>query len=221
MKLGWRVYAVIRNVLLTAGAVIGGVCVVIFALGMLLGVKPAIVVSGSMLPTIPIGAMTFSLERSAAELEVGDIVMIERPDDRGLVTHRIVAMEKSGESTALTLQGDNNDTTDPEPYLVKKAAVVAFTVPGLGYLADFLQRQGILVGVILLSVVAALLVLDPAKLGRRHDAGGERESETASPSESETATSAAGKALVETATDTVPTMRVRSRRRALRKEKAR
>jgi signal peptidase len=150
--------------------VIGGACILIFALGMFLGVKPAIVVSGSMLPTIPVGAMTFSLERPASRLEVGDVVMVDRPDDRGLVTHRIVELEKTGGRASLTLQGDNNDVRDPEPYLVKQAAVVVFTVPWLGYVADYVQRQGILVGVILLSVITALLVLDPAKVGRRREA---------------------------------------------------
>lgn len=192
---GWRIYAAARNVLLTMGAVIGAACVLVFALGMFLGVKAAIVVSGSMEPTIPVGAMTFSLDRAAVDLQVGDVVMVDRPDDEGLVTHRIVTMEKSGGRMALTLQGDANAVTDPEPYVVKSAAVVVFTVPFLGYVADFLQRQGILVGVVIVCLIAALLVLDPAKFMRR-------------PNEEESAAATAPEP-------------VRSGRRALRKESAR
>ncbi|UAJ79375.1 signal peptidase I [Leifsonia sp. ZF2019] len=167
MSLGWRIYAVARNVLLTVGAIVGAACVLIFAIGLYVGVKPSIVISGSMEPTIPIGAMTFSLDRAAIDLGVGDVVMVERPNDEGLVTHRIVSMEKSAGRTALTLQGDANAVTDPEPYVVTNAAVVFFTIPYLGYVADFLQRQGILVGVVLVCVIAALLVLDPARFERR------------------------------------------------------
>ncbi|ERK73271.1 signal peptidase I [Leifsonia aquatica] len=215
MSPGWRVYAGIRNVLLTAGAVVGGACILIFALGMFLGVKPAIVVSGSMLPTIPVGAMTFSLDRPASQLEVGDVVMVERPDDQGLVTHRIVELEKTGGRASLTLQGDNNDVTDPEPYLVKQAAVVVFTVPLLGYIADYVQRQGILVGVILLSVIAALLVLDPARLGRRR----EGEPESGTPSSPETTAELGVDDELDVA-QADPMTRPRSARRAVRKENA-
>ena len=215
MSLGWRVYAGIRNALLTVGAVVGGACILIFALGMFLGVKPAIVVSGSMLPTIPVGAMTFSLDRPASQLEVGDVVMVERPDDQGLVTHRIVELEKTGGRASLTLQGDNNDVTDPEPYLVKQAAVVVFTLPWLGYIADYVQRQGILVGVILLSVIAALLVLDPARLGRRR----EGEPESGTPPSPET-TAELGVDDEPAGAQADPMTRPRSARRAVRKENA-
>ncbi|GIT78631.1 S26 family signal peptidase [Leifsonia sp. LS1] len=216
MSLGWRIYAVARNILLTVGAVVGAACVVIVAIGLFLGAKPAIVISGSMEPTIPVGAMTFSLDRAAVDLKVGDVVMVDRPNDEGLVTHRIVSLEKSGGRIALTLQGDANAVTDPEPYVVKNAAVVVFTVPYLGYVADFLQRQGILVGIVLVCLIGALLVLDPAKFARRPDESGpvgQSDPVADNAADSRTLADEAGP-------DTAPEP-LRSGRRALRKESAR
>ncbi|MFJ3394598.1 signal peptidase I [Leifsonia aquatica] len=218
MTIGWRIYAVLRSTVLTGGAVLGGACIVIFAVGMFLGVKPAIVISGSMLPTIPVGAMTFSIDRPASQLEIGDAVMVDRPDGNGLITHRIVEMEKSGSRMSLTLQGDNNDVTDPEPYLVTKAAVVVFTVPALGYVADFLQRNGIYVGIVLVCLIAALMILDPAKLRRprapEDDETDDVDHDVDVPDDGDNATVAADEA-------DAPTLRPRSGRRAPRKETTR
>ena len=48
------------------------------------------------------------------DLHIGDIVAYEPDKFRGLVIHRIVNIQEDEEGKYFTLQGDNNQNTDPE-----------------------------------------------------------------------------------------------------------
>src|SRR5262245_16682667 len=46
--------------------------------------------SGSMTPTIPVGALVLATRTPAADLRVGDVIVFDRPDRPGsMVVHRI------------------------------------------------------------------------------------------------------------------------------------
>lgn len=162
-----RVFGGVRSFVLTSFAVLGVACLVVFVGSMIFGVRPLVVVSGSMEPVLPVGSVVLSRSTPAAELEVGDIVTVERPRDLGLVTHRVVsATPGDGGSTELVLRGDANSVDDPEPYVVSSAGRHVWHVPGLGHVALFLQTGGglALAGAIAL-VLLAVFVLDPARMG--------------------------------------------------------
>ncbi|WP_169337842.1 signal peptidase I [Propionicicella superfundia] len=169
LSLPWRVWSVVRSVILTLAAALGVVCLVAFGVSFLVGVRPLVVISGSMEPAIPTGSVVFTRTVPAAELAVGDVVTVERPRVGGLVTHRIVAMEPGDSgSYELTLQGDANRTPDSSTYTVSEAGRYMWHVPYLGNVALVLQsRGGILTVVAAGLLLIAVFLLDPASFHHR------------------------------------------------------
>lgn len=121
-----------RSVLLTAGAVVGSLCLVVALAGLIAGVKPLVFRSGSMGPEIPAGALGLSRPVDAAELKVGDVVSVVAGDGTR-VTHRIVGIAGEGETRTLSLRGDANSAPDAETYPVSGTDRVFVSVPYAGY----------------------------------------------------------------------------------------
>jgi signal peptidase I len=157
-------YRVLRSIVLTIVSVVGAVSILAFAAGLIFQVKPLIVVSGSMEPTIATGALMFAVQRPASTVSVGDIVTVNRPDGNGLVTHRVTAVETDGDVTTLHLKGDANTIPDPDAYSQSTVGAYLFSIPGMGYVATFFQTlRGLLVVAGIALVVIALFVFDPKK----------------------------------------------------------
>lgn len=154
-----------RSVFLTLFAGLGVVCILVFAGSLVFGVKPLVVISGSMEPTVPVGSVAFTRAQPADEVAVGDIVTVERPRNLGLITHRVVSVEPGDDGTTqLVLRGDANTVDDPEPYTVTSAGRYLGHVPGLGSLALVLQTRGglVLAGGVALFLLAVFL-FDPRR----------------------------------------------------------
>jgi signal peptidase len=164
----------IRSTILTIAAIVGAASVVVVGGGLLIGVRPIVVISGSMHPAIETGALLFSAERPASEIAIGDVITVDRPDQPGLVTHRVVEIQKTPSGAhEFKLKGDANRVVDPQRYTADKVGKYLFSVPGLGYAVAFFQtvRGLVVLGVIALALVA-LFILDPKALRRtpRHAA---------------------------------------------------
>ncbi|MGX9900222.1 signal peptidase I [Arthrobacter sp. SA17] len=113
-------------------AVLGTLCLLAALTGMLFGAKPLVFRSGSMSPAIATGALGISFPVDAQEIRTGDIISVE--NSAGVrITHRVVASELVNGSATVTLKGDANAVSDPEPYVLRTADRVAFSVPLLGY----------------------------------------------------------------------------------------
>ena len=168
----------VGSLLLSLGAALGGLCLLLVVLGPLVGVRPLLFRSGSMAPTIDTGDVALVRSEPASSLVVGDIVSV-RTAGGDRVTHRIVDVSHSGESASLTLRGDANESPDPQPYVVTRADRVLFTVPWVGHLIAWASRP---LGLFLLGMVGAgmlLLVIRGGGAGgsgtpghRNGDAGG-------------------------------------------------
>jgi signal peptidase len=144
-----------RDAALTAGAVVGALCFVVMIVCALLDIRPLVFLSGSMRPTIDAGALAFAQKTPTAELRKGDIVSV-LTDKGSRVTHRIVAIDRSGVSPALHLKGDANPVEDEKPYIVDSADRVLFSVPYVGHGVAFISSPQ---GLFLLGVgVTGLLV---------------------------------------------------------------
>jgi signal peptidase I len=143
-----------QRAVLNLAAVLGTISIVVTVLCLLLGVRPAVVISGSMEPGIPVGSLTIARTVPAEQVGVGDVVTVPRVHADGLVTHRVVATTPAddGRSTVLELQGDANRDADLQPYVVTEVGHVLATVPGVGTLVQLLQQN-------VVAVVAGLLVL--------------------------------------------------------------
>lgn len=132
----------LRESVLTTGAVLGVVSVLLAIAASLFSITPLVFRSGSMAPAIDTGDLGLARTVAAADLRVGDVVSVTT--SRGTrVTHRVVDLEPTdGGAVLLTLQGDTNDTPDPEQYDVTEADRVMFSVPGLGYVVAWLGGPG-------------------------------------------------------------------------------
>lgn len=120
------------------------------------GYQVAVVASGSMEGTakdsIQTGSLCFTdTEYDYDELKVGDVIAFT--NGKMAVTHRIYEMEDG----LIRTKGDANE--DPDPYYIGEEHVigkVAFTIPYLGYAADWVQSPR---GTILTATVMIALIL--------------------------------------------------------------
>lgn len=161
---------------LNVAAVVGVLSIVMTVAFLLLGIRPAVVVSGSMAPAIPVGSLTVARTVPADTVRVGDVVTVPRTNADGLVTHRVIETgpDPAGGGTALRLQGDANAEPDLLPYVVTEVGKVLTTIPHAGYVVQALQRNLLAVVAVLLLVTAVATL--PLGRGRgAHTARGRRE----------------------------------------------
>jgi signal peptidase len=89
----------IASVLLTISAAVGMAAVIAVIAGAALGLRPVVVISGSMEPALPVGSMVFIRTVSAVDVHPGEIVTVRRHDGgTGLITHRVVRAPWVGEA---------------------------------------------------------------------------------------------------------------------------
>lgn len=148
------------SALLTAAAVVGVTAVLTAAGGAVFGVHPVIVVSGSMEPTLPVGAMVFTRDAPAGSVRPGDIVTVPRQDGgTGLITHRVVTASTDGGITTLHLKGDANATEDPVAYRLRQVGEFVLAVPVAGTVALAARTPlGVtVIGVYFAALMAAMI----------------------------------------------------------------
>ncbi|WP_022873455.1 signal peptidase I [Nesterenkonia alba] len=111
--------------------------------------------TGSMIPTINPGDIAVVQEIPATEVEVGDILTVDRPGELP-VTHRVIDIAEgdSPDERIIRMQGDGNDTEDPHPYTITEARVALFSVPHLARPINQLNNPYVIASITL--VVAAL-----------------------------------------------------------------
>ncbi len=126
------------------------------------GIRPYIVLSSSMEPVMPSGALAF-VNTKDKEVKLGDIITFEIPvsdvdaENSLVVTHRV---DKVLDEYLLT-KGDANEMPDPSP--VRPDQIVGkymFCIPKLGRLMNGRGRYFFMAGVmavVLLNIGAILL----------------------------------------------------------------
>ena len=114
--------------------------------------------SGSMEPTIQTGAMVVLTKVDGSQLEPGDIITFENPDNTSvLVTHRIVEVENTEQGRMFVTKGDANG--DVDSWRVPASGTgwkYAFNVPIIGFVFGYLGTP---------QARLALLVVPAAILG--------------------------------------------------------
>jgi signal peptidase len=115
--------------------------------------------SGSMEPTVHVGALVVLTKTNAEDLEVGDIITFENPDRPDtLVTHRIFGIESDQGQRVFVTKGDANSA--PDTWRVPATGdgwKYAFNIPAIGFVFGYLGTP--LARIALLAVPAALLGL--------------------------------------------------------------
>lgn len=124
------------------------VCLVVILAVLLVGVRLVgfqvfTVLSGSMEPTYHVGSLIYVKDVDYRQLEAGDVITFML-DENTVATHRIIQVvpdEDEPEVLRFATQGDANDA--PDGTLVHYKNVIGtpvFTIPKLGYVANYIQN---------------------------------------------------------------------------------
>jgi signal peptidase len=103
----------------------------------LLGYDRYAITGGSMSGTFERGSLAFEKSVPAADLKIGDVITYRPPVEagvEGLVTHRIVDIDRRTGPDRIRTKGDANQTSDPWTFQLDEVNQprVSFTVPYLG-----------------------------------------------------------------------------------------
>lgn len=150
-----RVLGRVRDVIcaLEAILIIATVCCFMF------GYKPAIVLSGSMEPTIETGSIVLIDKNDTEDIAKGDIIAFNV--DNTFITHRVTKIDDEGIHT----KGDGNQTADL--WVLQQddvAGKTAYWIPKAGYVASWLtSKKGmiIVVGICVALIIASFLDFSP------------------------------------------------------------
>lgn len=131
------------NIISSILVVIVVVIAILLAGVRLIGLTPYAVLSGSMEPVYHVGSLIYVKDVDPFKLEVGDAITYML-DEETLSTHRIVDIIPDEEDPSVIrfqTKGDANDAIDGS--LVHYKNVVGkpvFTIPFLGYVANYVQN---------------------------------------------------------------------------------
>ena len=145
---------------------------VIMLLGIISGIRPCSVISGSMEPNLPTWSLCFIDTRiSYDEIQTGDIVVYDRRSDGVRIIHRVIEISPDG----LITKGDANSVSDGlsvgRDNLYGKSL---FYIPYLGYWGRFAQKP-----IVKTSIIICLLVLLITDIAARRKTGNIEESKHA------------------------------------------
>ena len=126
----------------------------------LFGLQVFTVLSGSMEPTYHTGALIYVKEVDYKEIEPGQVITFML-DEKTIATHRVVEVVPDNEDPTVLrykTKGDANEAEDGSLVHYKNVlGTPVFTIPYLGYLANFIQHPpGMYIAI---SAGAILLIL--------------------------------------------------------------
>ena len=131
----------------------------------LVGLQTYTVLSGSMEPTYPVGALLYVRKTEPEEVKIGEPITFVLNEDLVVATHRVVEID--AENQYFYTKGDANESPDAAPvHFNNLIGVPAFSIPYLGYIADFIQEPPGLYITIAAGAVFLLLLFLPELLGK-------------------------------------------------------
>lgn len=117
------------------------------------GYKPLVVISGSMEPTLTVGGILYYHEKNIDDFNTNDILVYELNDH--IISHRVHDITENGFIT----KGDANNSYDS--LLVNEEQILGegtnWSIPYIGYYADFIYRHKYLLVISLGVVIIDLL----------------------------------------------------------------
>jgi signal peptidase len=136
-------------------ATVSGLAVAaIVALAVALTLVPAVagghtltVLSGSMVPRLPVGSVVVDRPVDPSSLQVGEIVTYHTKNDDpafpdALVTHRIVDVKATQDGPVFTTKGDANNVADKQPVQASQIrGELWYDVPYIGTARNFLATK--------------------------------------------------------------------------------
>lgn len=120
------------------------------------GATTLTVLTGSMRPKLPPGTLLVVKSKPLSDIHIGNVITYEpNPDNPHVViSHRVVAITSGTDgSYTFTTKGDNNNTVDPPVSGKQVVAVLWYSVPWMGWIAN--GRSWIVVVIAVLLLVYA------------------------------------------------------------------
>lgn len=176
-----RIFGISRDIICILAALIILATVCCFAFGY----KPAVVLSGSMEPTIETGSIALIDTKDKTDIKKGDIIAFTV--DNTFITHRVTKIDDEGIHT----KGDGNETADL--WVLKEKNITGktvFWIPKAGYIASWLtSKQGmiIVIGLCAALIIASFLDFSPKdeeKKKKKKKAAKSSANETSKPASS-------------------------------------
>lgn len=171
----------IVNMIGTIGVVLVVVLTILLVGVRIVGIHPYTVLSGSMEPTYHTGSLIYVKSIDPFELEAGDVITFMLDEDT-LATHRIVEVVPDPEDPStirFVTKGDANEFVDGSMVHYKNVVgTPIFTIPYLGYLANFVQNPpGLYIAIAFCAFLVLLAFLPdlfdeekPKKKGKKAEA---------------------------------------------------
>lgn len=127
----------------------------------IIGLKPYVVLSGSMEPTYQTGALIYVKNVDPFTLETGDVITFMMSEST-IATHRIAGVVPDEEDSSVVrfrTKGDANETEDGT--LVHYKNVIGspvFSIPYLGYVADYISHPpGLYISIVVVLAIVLLM----------------------------------------------------------------
>ena len=166
---GYRVYVIVRKILIYLLAVVIVVAALLFAASnspnkAIFGYRYYTVLTPSMEPTYNVGDMVFVKIENADAISVGEVITFNpSSDSEAYLTHRVTEKLTDYQGTGVTCfktKGDANDSEDS--FLIDESRVIGavkFHIPKLGYIIRFIQLRWFFIVpmIVLLGVAFHLL----------------------------------------------------------------
>lgn len=136
----------------------------------LVGLTPYTVLSGSMEPAYPVGAIIYVRQTPPEQIRIGDPITFYLGGDKTVATHRVVAVDN--QTRSFQTKGDANEAADAAPVgfddLIGRPV---FSIPRLGLLSSWLSTPpGTYISMSAAAAVMLLLLLpDLFAKPKKHD----------------------------------------------------
>ena len=116
------------------------------------GIKPFIIMTGSMEPNLNVGDMIITKKVSSQdEIQIGDVVTYSLENGRDTVTHRVTDIVYEDGQKLYQTKGDNNNSPDSD--LVKFENIIGkkfYNIPGLGMKISYIFTE---TGIIIMALI--------------------------------------------------------------------
>lgn len=163
-----RIWNLVTYMILAAAVLL----TILLAGARIIGLQVFTVLSGSMEPAYQVGSLIYVKKAEASELKTGDVITFMLDEDT-VATHRIVAAVPDEDDPSVVryrTKGDANDSEDGTLVHYKNViGTPVFTIPRLGYLAEYIRNPPGTYVAISGSAILLLLVFIPDLFSNKED----------------------------------------------------
>ena len=151
-----RVWNIVSGILIAIMVVL-----VVMLVGVrLIGYQPYCVLSGSMEPTYHTGSLIYVKKADPQDIKVGDPITFVLDENLTVATHRVIEIDEADRH--FYTKGDANEYPDASPvHFNNLIGRPSFTIPYMGYVANYIQNPPGRYIAIAAAAVILLLIFIP------------------------------------------------------------